>query len=134
VVKTRPLIQPGDLGVPRLQQSLRRLRYQRTSSEAPSLPTSIASVSHGWGPLPFIVPCSHYFEEDYRSTICHPWFHYLAPNLPSAQGQKVKILLVSPLDAMIFAFLLVFFVLRLPLHIANNVTTWICNMILPTFC
>jgi hypothetical protein len=101
------------------------------------MPASIASMSHGWGPLSFIVPCSQYFEEDYRSTICHPRFHYLAPDLSSAQGQKVKKLLLSPLDAMIFSFLLVFFFLWLSLHVANNVTAWICNMILPyfsTFC
>jgi hypothetical protein len=63
--------------------------------------------------------------------------HYFAPDLPSAQGQKVKNLLVSPLEVMIFSFLLLLFFLWLWPHVANNVTDWISNMTLPyfpTFC
>jgi hypothetical protein len=101
----------------------------------PSLTPS--PLGQGWGPLLLTTPCSHYFWEDYKTTVCHPWLPLFAPNHPSAQGQKVKFLLVSHLEVVFFAFLLLLFFPRLWPHVANNVTNWISNITLPyfpTFC
>jgi hypothetical protein len=51
-----------------------------------------------------------------------------APDLSTAQGQQLRILLLSPLDVMFFKIIFIFiFLVMLLLDVIYNVTAWISN-------